>query len=129
MNAKEGNIIFKSLLQSDDFDIYINKYNIGVSCLNLKLDTTEIDIVTYLDKYPKLFSIINTGIALFKKDSNLHKRFVLAASLVESTPKGLHKTLNQQKATFAFINFGYVGIKALFNITCAHILFTINEWK
>jgi hypothetical protein len=129
VTTKEQYTIINSLFKEEDFNVYWNKYNDGVDCLNLKLDATETDIVNYIDKHPKWFTVINAGVAIFKRDSNLHKRFVLLASLIESNPNGFDKTLNRQRISFALLKLGWLGIKTVSNMSCAYILFKIKGWK
>jgi hypothetical protein len=105
------------------------KYQKGVEILSLQLNVLDSKILNFILKKNRSIQIVDCGLSLFLRDSNLKKRFLLASSIVESSPESFDDFLNSERIKFAKIKLIYVGISTVFTMVLAIILFRFKHWK
>ncbi len=127
--CSESKIFFNYFCPYFNDKTFEKQYQKGVETLHLNLSKNENDILDFLIKNPKTIQIIDCGLAIFKKQSNLRKRFVLAAAIAEATTHSTDFYFNNENKKLPFLKFLYVGIKATIVMFMAFILFKIKAWK
>jgi hypothetical protein len=86
-------------------------------------------ILNFIEKNNWSIRIVDCGLSLFLKNSNLKKRFLLATAIIESTPESFGAFLNSERIKFAKIKLVFVGISSAVTIVLAIILFRLKQWK
>jgi hypothetical protein len=127
--AVESQLFFGYFCQRKDIYNFENQYNKGIQILKLKLNNQDNDILNFVIKHPKTIKIIDCGLAIFKKQSNLRKRFVLAAAISEATTSSVSFYLNVRTQKYPFFTFLFIGFSTVSTIFLAFLLFKIKSWK
>ena len=107
----------------------IEKYQKAIHALGLYLTQQDQTILNFTLRYPKFISIIDGGLSLFKPQSNLKKRFIVAASIVESSPQSFDMFLNSNAVSFPKWQLVQLGIRAIFIFIAAFLVFKLKGWK
>lgn len=121
--------IFNYIIPQVDSNLYAEKYTKGVEILQLDLNQQDQNILRYALKNKQLIRFVDCGLPLFLKESALKKRFLLAVSIVESSPESFDLFLNSEKIKFPKLQFIWVGIQTAFTMMISFFLFKFKGWK
>ena len=125
----EFNLIFNYLNENSVTNFNKEKYQKGIEVLSLELSDLDHKILNFVLKNNWSIGIVDCGLSLFLKNSNLKKRFLLATAIVESSTATFDNFLNSERIKFAKIKLIFVGITLTFTIVLAIILFRLKQWK
>ncbi len=125
----ECELMFHYLKPGFELDAFSEKYKQGVQILNLNLPEEENEILLWTQKNPWSVQWVDCGLALFKKQSQLRRRFLLANALTECTPHSFDRFLNDNRVSFPLIKIILVGIRSVCAMLMAFFLFTLKGWK
>lgn len=125
----EPNLLLSYLYPKKVSPEWIEKYQNAVRILNLPLNDQELSILRFAIQHPNLISFIDGGLSLFKPQSNLKKRFVVATSIVESAPQSFDLFLNSDAIKFPKWRLFQLGIQTVFTLSMAYLLFNLKKWK
>lgn len=128
-SSSEIKVIFNYLIPTVSSNLYIEKYKKGVEILQLNLNQQDQTILHFLLKNKHLIRFVDCGLNLFLKESALKKRFLLATSIVESSPESFDLFLNSEKTKFPKLQFIWLGIRTAFTIMISFFLFKFKGWK
>jgi hypothetical protein len=126
---QEFSSLFAYLAGKQATPMQTKRYAEGVEKLQLFLSEKEQAIVAYLLQNPSKIAVIDTGIALFHKNSNLHQRIWLIAALAECSQENIALFLNKKQFFLPLFHLFLMGTKAICLAFCAFILFTYKQWK
>lgn len=125
----EINTIFNYIIPYNYSNLYAEKYVKGVEVLHLDLNQQDQNILNFIVKNNNLIQFVDCGLNLFLRESHLKKRFLLAASIVESSPESFDLFLNSEKVKFPQLQFIWIGIQIAFTIIISFFLFKFKGWK
>jgi hypothetical protein len=125
----EIQVIFNYIIPNSTSNLYAEKYKKGVEVLELDLNQKDQIILNFILTHKNLIQFVDCGLRLFLKESNLKKRFLLASSIVESSPESFDLFLNSEKVKFPKLHFIWVGIETVFTMIVSFFLFKFKGWK
>lgn len=97
--------------------------------LDINFNKLDVEIANYIFKKPNKINVVDSGLSLFRKESELRKFFLLINALIECDVKNNIRYMNDSYAHFVFFNLFTNFIIASFNSINAIILFKIKGWR
>lgn len=97
--------------------------------LNISFNKIDLEIANYILKNPSKINFVDSGLSLFRKESELRKIFLLINALIECDVKNRERYMNNKNERFVFYKLFTNFILATFNSIYAIILFKIKGWK
>lgn len=114
-------------LQPDNRQVTL--YTRGVNHLQLHLNQIEQTILDWCLKHPGTIRVVDNGLALFMKNSNLRNRLLLATAIIECDQINRHRFLNEVPVRLSGLKFIFAAGQSACLMVTAFILFKWKGWK
>lgn len=128
-SKSEAKILFSYLFNGCIPINWIELYDKGIIDLGLVLNEKELKVLNWTLRHPKLIRIVDIGLTVYMKDSNLRKRFLLASAILECNQISFVKFYNTKTDGFAFFKLIGLGFVTSFYLLSSVLLFKFKAWS
>ena len=129
LNNKEFTLFYSHITKIRAKEEQLQLYSDAVGKLALNLNEKEQTILTFATENPKLFPLVDAGIALYYTNSALKKRITLATAILECDKERTDLFLNKKNNPWAIPQLFVLAFKSVLIRLGAYLLFKYKGWK